>query len=220
MKSYEKLLLENKAWAQEKLDIDPDYFKNMAKGEKPDFLWIGSSDSRIPANEITNTEPGEILVHRNIANLVIHTDFNMLSVLQYAVEELEVSHIIICGHYGCEAIKTALDHQHHGLLNKWLRNIKDVYRLYEKELNECENEEKKADLLSEYNVKEQTLNLAKTSIIQHSWAINKRPTIHGWIYDMNTGLIKDLITMDHHSEMDDIYRFNFKKRDEGHYGFY
>lgn len=220
MKSYEKLLLENKAWAQEKLGIDKDYFKNLAKGQTPDFLWIGCSDSRIPANEITNTEPGDIFVHRNIANLVIHTDFNMLSVLQYAVEELEVNHIIVCGHYGCGGIKTSLDHQHHGLLNKWLRNIKDVYRLHEDELNEIKDEEERTNKLSEFNVKEQILNLAKTSIIQHSWAVDKRPTLHGWVYDMNTGLIKEIITMDQNSEMDDIYKFNFKQRGEGHYGFY
>jgi carbonic anhydrase len=220
MKSYEKLLLENKAWVQEKLQIDDNYFRNMAKGQKPDFLWIGCSDSRIPANEITNTEAGEIFVHRNIANLVLHSDFNILSVIQYAVEELEVSHVIVCGHYGCGGINTALDHQHHGLLNKWLRNIKDVYRLHRDELEHIEDPTEKADKLAEFNVREQVLNLAKTSIIQHSWAVDKRPQLHGWIYDMNTGLIKDIVSMDHESDLEDIYKFNFQQRGEGHYGFY
>jgi carbonic anhydrase len=219
MKSYEKLLLENKAWVQEKLEVDPDYFKNMAKGQHPDFLWIGCSDSRIPSNEITNSHAGDIFVHRNIANLVQHTDLNILSVIQYAVEELKVKHIIVCGHYGCGGIKTALDHQHHGLLNKWLRDIKDVYRLYAEELDKIKDPDQQANKLAELNVKEQVLNLAKTSIVQHAWKEEQRPCLHGWIYDMETGLIKDMIKMDHDEPLSDIYTFNFSDN-PGHYGFY
>jgi len=220
MKSYEKLLLENKAWVQERLEIDKTYFENMSKEQKPGFLWIGCSDSRVSASAITNSEPGDLFVHRNIANMVVHTDINMLSVLQYAVEELEVEHVIVCGHYGCEGIKTALDNQHHGLLNKWLRHIKDVYRLHENELQSIQNLEEKTDKLAEFNVEEQVLNLAKTSIIQHAWKTLQKPTLHGWIYNLKTGLIKDLVTMDKDSDLEEIYKFNFKERGEGHYGFY
>jgi carbonic anhydrase len=220
MKSYEKLLLENKAWVNEKLSADPDYFAEMAKEQHPKFLWIGSSDSRVSSTEITNTEPGEIFVHRNIGNIVSHTDFNLLSVLQYAVEVLRVEHIIVCGHYGSEAIRASLDHQHHGLLNKWIRHIKDVYRLHKEELDGITDFDEKINRLSEYNVQEQVLNLAKTSIVQHAWAEWQMPCLHGWIYDINTGLIKDMVTMDHKSEMDELYKFNFKQRGEGQYGFY
>jgi carbonic anhydrase len=219
MKAYEKLLLENKAWAQEKLQIDGKYFENMSKGQHPGYLWIGCSDSRISANEITNSETGEIFVHRNIANLVSHTDLNLLSVLQYAVEELEVNHIIICGHYGCSGIKASMDMQHHGLMNKWLWNIKNVYRQHTDELSGITDQEKRSDRLSELNVKEQVLNLAETSIIQHAWGKQKKPCLHGWIYDMKSGLIKDILKMDHNSEIEDIYKFNFN-RNPDHYGFY
>lgn len=219
MKAYEKLLLENKAWAQEQLQLDGKYFENMAKGQSPAYLWIGCSDSRVPANEITNSEPGEIFVHRNIANVVSHTDLNLLSVLQYAVEELNVNHVIVCGHYGCGGIAASLDNQHHGILNKWLWNVKDVYKMHQDELSSIQDPTEKNNKLAELNVKEQVMNLAKTSIIQHAWQTGKKPCLHGWIYDMKSGLIKDLTKMDHNTQLEDVYQYNFNKN-PGHYGYY
>lgn len=167
MKAYEKLLLENKAWAKEKVEDDPEYFNRLSLIQTPKFLWIGCSDSRVPANEITNTQPGEIFVHRNVANLVIHTDVNLLSVLEYAVVHLKVKHVIVCGHYGCGGVKAAMtNHDFKQVLNMWLRNIKDVYRLHTDELNNIGNEEERFDRLVELNVIEQVQHLAKTSIIQ------------------------------------------------------
>lgn len=142
MNSYEKLLLENKAWAKEQVQIDPDFFNRLAHIQTPDFLWIGCSDSRVPADKITGTQPGEIFVHRNIANMVVHTDLNLLSVLEYAVMYLKVKHIIVCGHYGCGGVKAAMGNNSLGIINKWLRNIKDVYRMHRDEINESENDEK------------------------------------------------------------------------------
>lgn len=183
------------------------YFEDMAKDQKPDFLWIGCADSRVPAEEITGTQPGEIFVHRNIANLVVHTDLNMLSVLQYAVEVLQVKHIIVCGHYGCGGVKAALTHNHLGIINKWLRNIKDVYRLHQNDLEAIENEDKRTDKLIEFSVKEQVLNLAKTSIVQIAWKHHQRPFLHGWVYDMNTGLINSVIEMEPNTPIDPIYQY-------------
>jgi carbonic anhydrase len=171
MRNYDRLLLENKAWAAEKLQDDPEYFSRLAHLQTPEFLWIGCSDSRVPANEITGTHPGEIFVHRNIANMVVHTDLNMLSVLQYAVDVLKVKHVIVCGHYGCGGVKAAMGNHSYGIINKWLRNIKDVYRFHREEIDGLD-ENAKVNKLIELNVKEQVLNLAKTSIIQHSWKEN------------------------------------------------
>src|SRR6478736_5259962 len=176
MNAYEKLLLENKAWAREKVEDDPQYFDRLAHLQTPEFLWIGCSDSRVPANEITNTEPGEIFVHRNVANMVVHTDVNLLSVLDYAVSYLKVKHVIVCGHYGCGGIKAAMtNHDFKQVLNMWLRNIKDVYSLHREELDSYTDEEKKTDRLVELNVQEQVMHLAKTSIIQRAWKKEQRP---------------------------------------------
>src|ERR1044072_4944909 len=170
MQSYEKLLADNRAWATGVKNEDPNYFERLAKLQTPEFLWIGCSDSRVPADKITGTQPGEIFVHRNIANVVIHTDVNLLSVLDYAVNHLKVNHVIVCGHYGCGGVKAATtNHDYNHLLNMWLRNIKDVYRLYEKELEAITDEEARTDRLVELNVKEQVMKLAKTSIIQRAW---------------------------------------------------
>lgn len=196
MKPYEKLLLENKAWAAEQIDRDPEYFLRLSKLQTPEFLWIGCSDSRVPANEITNTAPGEIFVHRNIANLVVNTDLNMLSVLQYAVEVLRVQHVIVCGHYGCGGIKAAMTDADLGLINKWLRNIKDTYRLHQAELELIEDNDRRADRLAELSVEEQIINLAKTSIIQRAWQSENRPILHGWIYRLTDGILHDLIKRD------------------------
>ena len=208
MYPYEKLLLENKAWAKEMLEDDPDYFNRLAYVQTPEFLWIGCSDSRVPANEITGTQPGEIFVHRNIANLVVHTDVNLLSVLQYAVDILQVKHIIVCGHYGCGGIKAAMTKQSYaGVINKWLRNIKDVYRLYRNELDAIVDMEQRTDKLVELNVKEQVNNLAKTSIIQKSWKQNERPHIHGWVYGLKDGLLKSVFEMKPNTSIDPLYQY-------------
>ena len=210
MNEYEKLLLQNKSWVSDKLDLDKDYFKNLADIQKPEFLWIGCSDSRVPANEITNTEPGEIFVHRNIANLVVNTDLNMLSVLKYAVEVLKVKHIIVCGHYGCGGVKAAITNHHFGLLNKWLRNIKDVYRFHNEELNKIENIDEKTDALVELNIIEQVNNLVKTSIVQKAWHNNQSLMLHGCVYGLKNGILKDLIKVDKDSPIDPLYHFDFE----------
>ncbi len=209
MLSYEKLLLENKQWASEKLAEDPDYFNNLAQIQTPEFLWIGCSDSRVPADRITGTQPGEIFVHRNVANLVIHTDVNLLSVLDFAVNHLKVKHVIVCGHYGCGGIKAALtQHDYRYVLNMWLRNIKDVYRLYRDELDAIEDEEKRGDRLAELNVKEQVLHLVKTSIIQRAWKKEQRPDLHGWIYGLKDGIINTVFEMKAGSYIDPLYAYD------------
>src|SRR6478609_2384335 len=169
---YKKILDNNKQWVEDQLQIDPDYFKDLAKGQQPPLLWIGCSDSRVPANEIIGAKPGEVFVHRNIANLVVHTDINMLSVLDYAVNALKVKHVIVCGHYGCGGVKAAMGNQSIGIIDNWIRNIKDVYRVNKEELNDIKDEDKKFNRMVELNVIEQVFNLAKTSIVQNAWNIN------------------------------------------------
>ena len=209
MQSYEKLLLENKAWASEKVNDDPDYFNRLAHIQNPEFLWIGCSDSRVPANEITGTQPGEIFVHRNIANMVVNTDVNLLSVLDYAVNYLQVKHVIVCGHYGCGGINAAAtQNDFKPVLNMWLRNIKDVYRLHREELNTIKDEEKRTDRLVELNVREQVNNLAKTSIIQRAWKQNNAPDLHGWVYGLKDGIIKPVFEMKAGTHIDPVYEFD------------
>jgi carbonic anhydrase len=208
MKSFEKLLLENKAWAGERVETDPEYFKRLAKIQQPEFLWIGCSDSRVPANEITGTQPGEIFVHRNIANMVVHTDLNLLAVLDYAVQHLKVKHVIVCGHYGCGGVKAAMSHHNMGIINKWLRNIKDVYRYHERELLNIQDEDQRVNRLVELNVQEQVLNLAKTSIVQKAWKSENRPHLHGWVYGLSNGLLKPVFNMPPGSPLDHIYEYD------------
>ena len=209
MKSYEKLLQENKAWAAGKLAENPGYFDNLAHLQTPEFLWIGCSDSRVPANEITGTQPGEIFVHRNVANLVINTDVNVLSVLDFAVNHLKVKHVIICGHYGCGGIKAAVTKMDFKpVLNMWLRNIKDVYRLHREELDGIKEEENRIDRLTELNVKEQILNLAKTSIIQRAWQKEQRPDLHGWVYGLKDGIINPIVEMKAGTHIDPLYEYD------------
>jgi carbonic anhydrase len=208
MHSYEKLLLENKAWAAEKTAEDPQFFHRLVHLQSPEFLWIGCSDSRVPANEITGTQPGEIFVHRNVANLVINNDVNLLSVLDYAVNHLKVKHVIVCGHYGCGGIKAAttnLDFK--PVLNMWLRNIKDVYRIHRDKLESISDEEKRNDMLVELNVQEQIFNLAKTSTIQRAWKQDQRPDLHGWVYGLNDGLIKPVCEMKAGTAIDPLYQY-------------
>lgn len=209
MLSYEKLLLENKAWASEKVSDNPEYFKRLAELQTPEFLWIGCSDSRVPANEITGTQPGEIFVHRNVANLVINTDVNLLSVLEYAVNYLKVKHVIVCGHYGCGGIKAAVTKtDYKQVLNMWLRNIKDVYRIHRAELDGIKDEEKRSDRLVELNVIEQLQNLAKTSIIQRAWKNEQRPDLHGWVYGLKDGIIKPVYEMKACTPIDGLYEYD------------
>jgi carbonic anhydrase len=209
MKSYEKLLLENKAWAAEKKSDDPEYFNRLAHLQTPEFLWIGCSDSRVPANEITGTQPGEIFVHRNVANLVINTDVNVLSVLDYAVNHLKVKHVIVCGHYGCGGIKAAATKtDFKPVLNMWLRNIKDVYRLHRDELDGIKETENRTDRLTELNVREQILNLAKTSIIQRAWKNEQRPDLHGWVYGLKDGLINPIFELKAGTAIDGLYEYD------------
>lgn len=209
MESIKRLFLENKAWAASKVDLKEDYFKELAKDQKPEYLWIGCADSRVPESEITNTSPGEIFTHRNIANLVVHTDLNLLSVLQYAVEVLKVKHVIVCGHYGCGGVKAAMGHANLGLLNNWIRNIKDTYAHNKDQLDFLPTETDRVNRLVELNVLDQVRNLAHTSIIQGAWKNFQTPHIHGWVYDLNSGLIKELATMAPGSEVDSAFRYDF-----------
>ena len=211
MESFKRLLLNNKAWVQDKLSLRPDYFSRTSEVQKPDFLWIGCSDSRVPAEEVTGVEPGELFVHRNIANLVVHTDFNMLSVVQYAVEVLKVKHIIICGHYGCGGVRAAMSRQHLGLINKWLRHIKDIYRLHAKELDAIPDEDKRYERLIELNVFEQVHHLAELSFVQLAWQREQRPTLHGWIYDLHSGNLKQVAKVDPGNLPHDIFVYEFSK---------
>jgi len=208
MKAYEKLLLENKAWASEKVADDPDYFNRLAHIQTPEFLWIGCSDSRVPANEITGTQPGEIFVHRNVANMVVHTDLNLLTVLEYAVHHLKVKHVIVCGHYGCGGVKASMTQHNFGIINKWLRNIKDVYRYHRDEIDSIKDEESRVNRMVELNVQEQVMNLAKTSIIQKAWKQNQFPHLHGWVYGLKDGLIKPVFEMPAGTHIDPLYEFD------------
>ena len=191
-KSYKQLLENNKNWVAKQLAIDPVYFDKLANSQNPDYLWIGCSDSRVPANQITGTLPGDIFVHRNIANLVVHSDMNMLSVLSYAVEVLKVKHIIVCGHYGCGGVLAAMENKQFGLIDNWLRHIKDVYRYHHKELDAIEDKTQRARRFVEVNVIEQVHDLCKTSIVQNAWKNNQPLHVHGWVYDIHDGIIKDL----------------------------
>jgi carbonic anhydrase len=208
---YNKLFTGNKKWVEGTLLKDPDFFKNLANQQKPPIFWIGCSDSRVPANEITDTKPGEIFVHRNIANMVVHSDMNMLSVLDYAVNVLEVSHVIVCGHYGCGGVIAAMGNSQVGLVDNWLRHIKDVYRLHQQELDGIKDEQARANRFVELNVIEQVYDLSKTSIVQNAWRNNKPLFIHGLVYDLGNGLLKDLnVSVKDNSGLHDFYILNNK----------
>lgn len=208
MSPYEKLLSENKAWAKRQNEIDPGFFKRLSAQQEPQFLWIGCSDSRVPADKITGTDPGEIFVHRNIANLVVNTDINLLSVLQYAVEVLKVKHVIVCGHYGCGGVKAAMTKHHFGIINHWIKNIKDIYRFHRDEIDALPTETERLDRLTELNVEEQVFNLAKTAIIQSAWKHEQRPHLHGWVYGLSDGIIKPVCEMEAGSLLDPLYEYD------------
>ena len=207
---YKKILDNNKKWVESQLAIDIEYFKDLAKGQQPPLLWIGCSDSRVPANEIIGAKPGEVFVHRNIANMVIHSDMNMLSVLDYAVNVLKVKHVIVCGHYGCGGVKAAMGNQSIGLIDNWIRHIKDVYRLHEDYLNSFKDDEERFNKFVEINVQEQVFDLAKTSIVQGAWRNGQDLTLHGWTYGLNSGYVTDLgVNMSSNEELDEVYRLKF-----------
>jgi carbonic anhydrase len=207
---YKKILDNNKKWVEDQLAIDVEYFKDLAKGQQPPLLWIGCSDSRVPANEIIGAKPGEVFVHRNIANMVIHSDMNMLSVLDYAVNVLKVKHVIVCGHYGCGGVKAAMGNQSIGLIDNWIRHIKDVYRLHDAYLNSIEDEDERFNKFVEINAQEQVFDLAKTSIVQNAWRNGQELTLHGWTYGLNSGYVTDLgVNMSSNEELDEVYQLKF-----------
>ena len=207
---YKKILDNNAKWVEKQTAIDKDYFKDLAKGQEPPLLWIGCSDSRVPANEIIGANPGEVFVHRNIANMVIHSDMNMLSVLDYAVNVLKVSHVIVCGHYGCGGIKAAMGNQSIGLIDNWIRHIKDIYRFHETYLNSIEDENERFIKFVEINAQEQVIDLAKTSIVQNAWRNGQELTLHGWVYGLNSGYVTDLdVNMSNNEDLDEVYRLKF-----------
>lgn len=204
---YESLMENNKAWVAEKLASDPAFFEKLSSGQQPPLLWIGCADSRVPANEIIGAQPGEVFVHRNIANMVVHTDMNMLSVLDYAVNVLKVKHVIVCGHYGCGGVKAAMGNQQIGLIDNWIRHIKDTYRFHSEELNAIADEDKRFDRFVELNVIEQVMDLAKTSIVQGAWRTNQELFIHGWVYDLKDGFVRDLnVNFCNNDELDEVYK--------------
>lgn len=207
---YKKILDNNKVWVEQQLAIDKDFFKDLSVGQNPPLLWIGCSDSRVPANEIIGAKAGEVFVHRNIANMVVHTDMNMLSVLDYAVNVLKVKHVIVCGHYGCGGVKAAMGNDSIGIIDNWIRHIKDVYRLHENYLNSIEDPTERFNTFVEVNVKEQVYDLSKTSIVQGAWRNGQDLTVHGWVYGLNSGYVTDLqVNMSSNTDLDEVYQLKF-----------
>ena len=206
MESYKRLLLANRAWARDMHERKPGFFAELSQDQKPEFLWIGCSDSRVPAEEITGMQPGELFVHRNIANLVVPSDINLLSVIQYAVENLKVRHIIVCGHYGCGGVRAALSQESYGLLNKWLYYIKDAYFHHQSKLDATPVEER-VDRMVEINVRQQILNLARMSVIQRAWKNNQSPQLHAWVFGLKDGLIREVDRIDANSPQENIFQF-------------
>ncbi|CAM2879125.1 carbonate dehydratase [Flavobacterium frigoris] len=207
---YKKILENNKEWVEKALAIDPNYFEDLAKGQTPPLLWIGCSDSRVPANEIIGAKPGEVFVHRNIANMVVHSDMNMLSVLDYAVNVLKVKHVIVCGHYGCGGVKAAMSNQSIGIIDNWIRHIKDVYRLHNIYLDSIEDDTERFNTFVEINAKEQVFDLSKTSIVQAAWKNGQDLSIHGWVYGLNSGFVTDLkVNISSNKDLDEVFQLQF-----------
>ncbi|MBQ0117066.1 MAG: carbonate dehydratase [Flavobacterium sp.] len=207
---YKKILDNNKTWVETNLAKDPEFFSDLAKGQQPPLLWIGCSDSRVPANEIIGAKAGEVFVHRNIANMVINNDMNILSVLDYAVNHLKIKHIIVCGHYGCGGIKAAMGNDSLGFIDNWLRHIKNVYRLHKDKLDAITDETERFNAFVEVNVKEQVYDLAKTSIVQNAWNSGQEVSIHGWVYGINSGYVTDLnVNLSSNDKLDEIYQLQF-----------
>ena len=207
---YNKILENNKAWVERTVAIDPNFFKDLAKEQRPPLLWIGCSDSRVPANEIIGARAGEVFVHRNIANMVVHSDMNMLSVLDYAVNILKIKHVIVCGHYGCGGVRAAMGNDSIGVIDNWLRHIKDVYRLHSTYLDSISDEDDRFNAFVELNVKEQVFDLAKTSIVQSAWKNGQELTLHGWAYGLNSGFVTDLnVNISSDKDLDHVYQLKF-----------
>ena len=207
---YKKIIEGNKNWVATKINEDPEYFEKLSKGQSPPLLWIGCSDSRVPANEVIGAQPGEVFVHRNIANMVVHSDMNMLSVLDYAVNVLKVKHVIVCGHYGCGGVKAALGNDSLGIIDNWIRHIKNVYRLHHNYLDSIVDEKQRFDAFVELNVKEQVFDLAKTSIVQSAWRNGNDLSLHGWVYGLNSGIVKDLlVNLSSNKDLDTVYQLEF-----------
>lgn len=207
---YKSLLENNKKWVEDTLSKDPEFFARLEKGQRPPLLWIGCADSRVPANEIIGTQPGEVFVHRNIANMVIHTDVSMLSVVDYAVNVLKVKHIVICGHYNCGGVKAAMSNKSFGIIDNWIRHIKTIYRLHKAELDSISDENKRFDRYVELNVREQVFDLAKTSIVQNAWKNNQDLMLHGWVYSIKSGIVKEIVSkVSHNSQLDEVYQLDF-----------
>ncbi|MCC9606411.1 carbonate dehydratase [Blastopirellula sp. JC732] len=207
MRLLPQLMANNRAWAESVLKEDPEFFAHLAKGQKPEILWIGCADSRVPANQIIGLKPGDVFVHRNIANVVVHSDFNCQSVIEYAVSVLRVKHIIVCGHYSCGGVKAAAEDHHVGLIDGWLRHIRDVRQKHDDLLQRISSDEKRIDRLCELNVVEQALNVSHSTVVQEAWAHGQQLAVHGWIYSINNGLINDLnVTIDSPSEIATAYR--------------
>lgn len=210
MDFYEKILENNKTWVENQLKLDPEFFKDLSKGQSPPLLWIGCSDSRVPANEIIGAKPGEVFVHRNIANMVVHSDMNMLSVLDYAVNVLKVKHVIVCGHYGCGGVKAAMGNDSIGIIDNWIRHIKDIYRLHSTYLNSILDVNERFNKFVELNVKEQVFDLAKTSIVQAAWKSGQEVTLHGWVYGLNSGFVTDLqVNFSSNNDLDTVDQLKF-----------
>lgn len=207
---YRKILENNQKWVEEKLSLNPNFFSKLAQGQTPPLLWIGCSDSRVPANEIIGAEAGEVFVHRNIANMVIHTDMSMLSVLDYAVNALQVKHVIVCGHYGCGGVKAAMGNNSIGIIDNWIRHIKDIYRFHQEELDSIKDENERFKRFVEINVIEQVYDLAKTSIVQNAWKNGQELHLHGWVYGLNSGYVTDLnVNFSSDKDLDSVYQLKF-----------
>lgn len=212
MDFYQKLIENNRKWVEDKLALDPDFFNKLKDIQTPPLLWIGCSDSRVPANEIIGAQSGEVFVHRNIANMVIHTDMNMLSVLDYSVNILKIKHVIVCGHYGCGGVKAAMENNSVGIIDNWIRHIKDSYKFRKDDIRAIKDEQEKFDKFVEWNTKQQVLNLSISSIVQQAWNSGQELTVHGWVYGLETGLVKDLdVTFASHNDIrnSSIYKLNF-----------
>ncbi len=209
---YKQIIENNKKWVEEKLAIDPDFFNKLKDTQTPPLLWIGCSDSRVPANQIIGAQPGEVFVHRNIANMVVHSDMNMLSVLDYSVNVLKVKHVIVCGHYGCGGVKAAMGNDSVGIIDNWIRHIKDSYKFRKDDIEAIEDDKERFDRFVEWNTKQQVLNLAVTSIVQEAWKNGQELSVHGWVYGLDTGLVKDLdVTFSSHDDIKNssIYKLDF-----------
>jgi len=207
MRHLPHLFEQNRRWAEEIKKQNPDFFKELSRQQNPEYLWIGCSDSRVPANQIIGLPPGAIFVHRNIANVVVHTDLNCLSVIQYAIDVLKIKHIIVCGHYGCGGIKAAMENREHGLIDNWLRHIKDVYRYHQARIDALPTEAERIRLLCELNVVEQVSNICHTTIVQSAWKNGRQLSVHGWIYSLEDGILRDLgVCISKPEEISDTHR--------------